>query len=130
MEDNLIITKEKTNTSYLVKGFAFSIICTLALLLIFSILLTYTNISEDIIPFSIIGISATSILIGSIVSTKKLNKNGLLNGGIVGIVHMILIYFSSSVLNTGFRMNFYTILMIVIGILCGIVGGIIGVNLK
>ena len=53
-----------------------------------------------------------------------------LNGGIIGLTYMLLIYVASSILNNGFMLNIYSIFMLVIGIAAGIVGGIVGVNMK
>ena len=58
-------------------GSGISFLISLVLLLAISIVLTYTNISENIITVSVIVISALSILIGSIISALNINKNGI-----------------------------------------------------
>lgn len=63
-------------------------------------------------------------------TTSSIKKNGILNGGIIGLTYMLLIYLTSSILNSGFMLNIYSIFMIIIGIAAGMVGGIVGVNLK
>ena len=59
---------------------------------------------------------------------KSINKNGMMNGAIIGGTYVILLYLISSLLNTGFALNIYTIIMIISGIISGIIGGILGVN--
>ena len=71
------------------KGIGISLITTLVLLLIFSIILTYTNIQENVINPVIMMITAISILIGSSIGNIKIRKNGLLNGGIIGIGYIL-----------------------------------------
>ena len=110
------------------KGLIFSFVITLISIFIFAIVLTYSDISESIIPIVIIVLTFISILIGSIISMRKITKNGMLNGGIIGGIYVILLYLISSILNTGFTFNIYTIVMIIAGIVSGIIGGIIGVN--
>ena len=117
------------NLLKILKGSIISIIISMILLLILSIILTYTNVSENIIPTSIIAIAAVSILIGSILSTMNIKKNGLFNGAIVGGIYIILIYILSSIAITGFTFNAKTVIMLVSSILAGIIGGIIGVNI-
>lgn len=107
-------------------GIAFLI--TLISLLIVSIILTYTNVSENIITVAVIVISALSIFIGSIISAVNINKNGILNGSLVGAIYMITIYLLSSIFVSGFGMNIQAIVMIIASIIAGMVGGIIGVN--
>ena len=118
--DNLILK--------ILKGIMVSFIITLISIFIFAILLTYTNISEKVIPLVIIGITSISILIGTMMEVRKITKNGMVNGGIIGGIYVVILYLISSILSTGFTLNMYTTLMITIGILSGIIGGIIGIN--
>ena len=110
----------------ILKGLLISIAVSLIGIFIFSILLTYTNISENTIPIVIIAISFISILIGATISTRKIHKNGMMNGGIIGGLYVSLLYLISSIINTGFAFNKYTIIMIIIGI----IGGLIGRNFR
>lgn len=112
------------------KGVGISIITTFILLIIFSILLTYTNISENTITPVIIIVTAISILMGSSIGNLKMQKNGILNGGTVGGIYIILLYLISSLLNWNFGLNLQSIIMITVGIIFGILGGIVGVNKK
>lgn len=121
-EENIIIN--------VLKGAGISLLMTVILLIIFSLLLTYTNIQENVINPVIIMITAVSILIGSSIGIGKMKRDGLINGAIVGVVYMIVIYLISSILNWKFKLNIQSIIMIGIGIAFGILGGIIGVNRK
>lgn len=117
-------------TKNIVKGVGISLLLTVILLIIFSLILTYTNISENTINPVIMIITALSILIGSSLSNTKIKKNGLMNGVIIGGIYILLLYIVSSLLNWKFSLNIQSMLMIVIGIVFGILGGIIGVNKK
>ena len=119
----------KTFTN-IAKGVVISLITTFILLLIFSAILTYTQVSEEVINPVIIVITAISILIGSSIGNVKIRKNGLMNGAIIGGAYIIIIYFISSILNWRFGLEPQSIIMIVIGMIFGILGGIIGVNKK
>ena len=120
MKDNTIMN--------LAKGIGISLIVTVVLLMIFSVLLAYTNISETVISPVIMVITAISILIGSSIVNIKIKKNGLINGGIIGGSYILTIYLISSLLNWKFTLNLQSIIMIVLAIAFGILGGIIGVN--
>ena len=110
------------------KGVLISLIFTIIFLIIFSTLLTYTNVSEKLITPVIIVITAISIFIGSTIGNLKMNKNGLINGGAIGGIYLISIYIISSIISQNFTLNMQSIIMIIIGIICGMFGGIIGVN--
>lgn len=118
------------NLKRIIKGSVFSILLTIVLLFIFSILLTYTNINENITPIVLITITALSILIGSIMSSLHISKNGIVNGALVGIIYIAFIYLLSSIIIGNFSLNTYSLIMIIASILAGAIGGIIGINQK
>ena len=121
-EKNIIFIK-------IIKEVGISIIFTLICLTIFSALLTYTNLSESLIQPVVISVTGISIFVGSFFATRKVKKNGIIKGIAVGLIYIILIYLISSVVNNAnFALNIGSIVMMVIGILCGAIGGIIGVN--
>ena len=125
MEENV-----SKNFSKIIKGVIISLIFTLIFLFIFSILLTYTNISEKFMTPVIVIITAISIFIGSTIENLKMKKNGLINGAMIGGIYLISIYLISSVINKNFSMTKESIIMISVGIICGMFGGIIGINKK
>lgn len=123
---------EKNNTILnIFKGVIISVIFTAICLFIFSCLLVYTSINEDLIQPVVIVITAISILLGSSIGNRKASKNGILNGALVGGIYILLIYIISSIDNGGnFALNLQSIIIIIAGVIAGMVGGIIGVNIK
>lgn len=109
-----------TNFTNILKGVGISIITTIILLLIFSIVLTYTNISENAIEPVIITLTAVSILIGSSIGSIKIKRNGILNGAIIGGIYFIVIYLMSSLINLNFTLSIKSMILILIGIAFGI----------
>lgn len=118
------------NIKVIIKGSIISFISLLIFLLIFSILLTYTNLEESTIPIATIIINTISILIGSSIATIHIKKNGIINGIVIGFIYMLLIYLISGILNSDFALPLQSILIILFGIIAGGIGGIIGVNIK
>lgn len=124
-------TFEKNNVFLkILKGVGISIAFTLICLTIFSALLTYTNLSESLIQPVVISVTGISILLGSFFAARKVGKNVIIKGVSVGLIYILLIYVISSVANGGsFALTIGSIIMFLIGILCGAIGGIIGVNI-
>lgn len=120
----------KKNAKCILKGMCISIIFTLIFLLIYSIILTYTDISEQWTSPIIIVLTAISILIGSSISNIQLRKNGIINGVIISVAYFLTIYFISSLITRNFQINTQMLITIGIGIIFGIIGGILGVNKK
>lgn len=127
--ENMQISENKPIINIL-KGVGISLISTFILLIIFSIILTYTNVQENTINAVIMIVTAISILIGSSLGNIKIRKNGLINGGLIGGIYILTIYLISSILNWRFSLNIESIIMIIVAIIFGIIGGIIGVNKK
>ncbi len=124
------INSEDTKSNFIrvIKGSAFAVVLTLILLLIYSAFLTYTKLNESTMPVFIIGITAISILIGSLMSSVNIRKNGIVNGALVGLIYIVVIYLVSSIATKTFSLNMYSIIMIIISTVAGAIGGIIGVN--
>lgn len=124
-------TKEKNNSLLkIIKGSIISIITTMIFLTIFAILLTYTEISENTIFPVVLVISGVSILIGSSITTRKLKKQGMINGGLIGLVYILFIYVISSLFTMQFNLNTNSIIMLSVCVIVGMIGGIIGINMK
>jgi len=113
-----------------IKGTIISIVTTLLLFLVFAAILTYTNISETTIFPVIVVITGISILLGSSLGNIKIRKNGLLNGGLIGLIYMLVLYFISSCFLGDFSLNSNSFILIIAAILAGMLGGIIGVNIS
>ena len=120
--------EENKTVIQILKGIGISLVTTLILLVIFALILTYTQVEEKTINPVIIIITALSILIGSSIVNIKIKKNGLINGAIIGGAYMLIIYLISSILNWKFGLTAQSIIMITVGMFFGILGGILGVN--
>lgn len=127
------MNKYDTSRSYgvtLGKSLIISFITTLILFLIFTVVLTYTKMSEGMIPIIDSIILIVSITLGAIYKSINSEKRGFLNGGIVGLIYILLLILISSIFMKNFQFTSYTLTKIFIGILTGVVAGMIGVNLK
>ena len=112
----------------IIKGVIIAFLFTIFALIIFSIVLVYTNISEQTIAPVIITVTGISMLVGSSIATRKLKNNGLLNGATIGFIYMMILYLISSIANSDFSITSLTIIILLAGIIGGIIGGVIGVN--
>lgn len=116
------------NIKKIIIGSGISIIITIIGLIIFASLLTYTSIAESTIPTVTILITIISILIGSSICMSTVRKNGIVNGVMISLIYIGVIYILSSVIEGDFSLNLKSIIMIIGAVIAGAVGGIIGVN--
>ncbi len=128
----MVNVKENNSNGIIIilKGSLISIIATIVLLMIFAVVLTYSNINENSIPTVIIVATALCILIGSQIASSKIKRNGIVNGVLVGAIYTLALYLISSIISKNFSINIYSIIMMATSIVIGGIGGIIGVNKK
>lgn len=113
----------------IMKGVLLAYFITFILLLIYSGILTYTSVPESSIPTCAFAISMISVFTASSIMVIKVKEKGLKNGGLIGLIYILLLYILSSITSTGFGLTTFSIATIIFNILLGMVGGIIGVNL-
>ena len=124
-------TKEKNNNMVkIIKGSIIAMIITIIALTIYAAILAYTSVSETTMVPVVLTITGISILIGSSMSSISIKKQGIMNGGFVGLIYIIFLYVLSSIISVGFELNMNANIMLVVAILTGMIGGIIGVNMK
>lgn len=120
--DNLFIN--------ILKGVLISFAITTILFLVFSLLLSLTDLSENTITPVIIVVTGISILIGSSITCIKIKKKGMIIGGIIGVIYFSLLYIISSILSNNYSINMSSLAMMIVSFLSGVVGGIIRVNIN
>ena len=123
-------SNKNSNFINVARGSIIAITITLACLVIFSVILANTEVAESTINPVIILVTAVSIFVGSIMSVSRISKRGIINGGIVGMIYFLAIYILSGIVNSNFSINISGIILIICGILAGMLGGIVGVNIK
>ncbi len=123
-------SKEVNYPITLLKGVVLSFSATLVLIVLMSIILTYSNLSEGVIPVINSIIMILSIALGSIYMSLKVNKKGWLNGAVVGLLYIIILIIIGSIFIDTFKLDSFILLRSVISIITGIVGGMIGINLR
>ena len=129
MED---ITKEKSNSNLIkiIKGSAIAIVLSLMFLTIYAAILSFTSVAETTMVPVVLVLTGISILIGSSMSSISIKKQGIINGGLVGLIYVLFLYIVSSIAGIGFGLNMNAIIMLIVGIITGMIGGVIGVNIK
>ena len=113
----------------IVKNVIFTYVITLILFLIYSFVLEFTSVPESSIPTVTFVVSIISVFIGSSMTVIKIKENGLINGGLVGMIYILLVYLIISISTSNFSVTGYAFSMIIFNIIIGMIGGIIGVNM-
>ena len=107
-----------------------SYIIAIVLLSLVSVVFAYTNINDSLINIFVFVIIVITNLIGSTLTSRKIKKRGLIIGLIFGIIYFLIIYMLSVIFYTGFFVNKAVGLYLLISSISGMVGGIVGVNIR
>ena len=121
--------KKKNKFLEMVKWVFIAYLITIVLIAVYSLILAYTDVPEGTIPTVVLLISIVSVLVSSSLAVKKIKQKGLINGAIIGMLYVMFLYILSSIFITGFSLTAYSIAMILLCGLVGIIGVIIGGNM-
>lgn len=110
------------------KGIIWALGLTLVLLTVSSLIITYTPVSESVIPVLSMLCAVVSVAIGGMVSAKTASSKGYLKGALCGITYILVLYIIASLVSEQVSFTSHTLVMFVIGIIVGALGGIMGIN--
>lgn len=113
-----------------VKAIFAACIFAVLIFIIMALIITYTNISESIIPMVASIVMIISCLICGIYTGSKQKRKGWLKGALAGLIYAILIIFMSWILIKDFTIGTNVLFKTLISTITGGIGGMIGVNLK
>ncbi len=128
-------TKKETRTnasvfSSVLKGVGISYIITCIIFIVYALLLTYTDVSEQYISLVAIICTAISCAVGGFVSALKMDNNGLLWGVITGVIYMAILFVINKLAGSEGGGVISKVTMLVCAMASGGVGGIVGINKK
>lgn len=112
------------------KGILISYVITIPMFMLFALLLTNINFPERLTTPAVVITTVVSVLFAGSTATRDAKNKGWLNGGLVGLLYMLVLYLVSSLVLNNFIIDKYVLTMTFIGILTGAIGGIVGINLK
>ena len=118
----------KIDVTDVLKAVLFATLISLAMVLIFAIVIRFANVENKVIMPVNIAIKILSLLIGVMLAFKN-PQNGLVKGAISGLVYMLFTFLIFSALTAFKDVSFSWIDLITLPI-AGAISGIITVNIK
>ena len=130
METIALKSNKKEFWLHIIKAVLIAISFSLVCILVFALIVRFTNIPDKIImPINQV-IKIISIFLGCFFILRKANTKGLLKGLVVGFIYTIFAYVIFSLLSRTFTFNFTLFNDVVFGTVIGGLCGIISVNLQ
>ena len=118
----------KTDVTDVLTAVLFATLISLALVLIFAIVIRFANVENKVIMPVNVAIKILSLLVGVLLAFKN-PQNGLVKGAISGLLYMLFTFLIFSALN-GFKDVTFSWIDLITLPIAGAISGIIKVNLK
>ncbi len=115
---------------FMLKAVVISYIISLVLLFVASLIATYYAFSDNAIRISANIVTALGTLAAGFASGRHFSGKGIFFGAGTGIIYTLLLSIVGNIFSGSINLGSSLITALIIGILCGAVGGIAGINTK
>lgn len=119
-----------TKTIHILKGLGYAYIITLIVLLIYNLLLTYTDIPADSVSMVTSFITTISAACGGFYACRHIKEKGLIYGFIVGISYIVLLIIMFYLAKEKYIFDITLLYKAILVSIAGGIGGVLGVNFK
>ena len=119
------------NFRYAFKGVLFAYVLSVVLLLISSVLITYSPIPDSFIGVIVKIIIAVAVVFAGFMAAKRSPRSqGWITGAVTGLLYSVVLYCIGSLATVNFAVTGSTVLSVVLGFVFGAAGGIWAKNTR
>lgn len=120
----------KSPLTAMLKGIIISYVLTAAVFLIYALLITYTDASEDYISTTALITTVIACIICGFITARSAESRGLIWGILSGLLYAVILLLTAFALIPGFMPTAKFGAAVILALAGGGLGGIIGINLK
>ncbi|MBO5364322.1 MAG: TIGR04086 family membrane protein [Clostridia bacterium] len=130
------MAKEATENSkffdvaYGLKNILFCFLATGILLALGAVIATYLSMSDGMTELLVMIMTAACVFFGGFRAAGHAGRQGLLQGAVLGLVYMAILSLAGMLVYGEWSMSGASLISILLGVLCGAIGGMLGVNRK
>ena len=107
-----------------------SVVLAVLLTCLFSVMLhMMSGIPYDVIDYVMVAIEGFSVLIGAYIACVIVKSKGLIIGALCGAISLLIVFAVGMSMSKN-NIGLLTIIRSIVMLLCGVIGGIMGVNRK
>jgi len=129
-ENKLISEENGSPLLYLLKGTSIAYAVTLIVFIVYAIILTYTNATEENLSTVIMITVVVSVLISGFDTARGVKNKGLIWGLIAGFLYSAIMIIVGFCIVPDYKLSATSLINLVLGLAGGGFGGIIGINTK
>ncbi len=115
---------------FMLKTVAISYIISILLIFVAALVATYQAMSDMGICVMANIVTALGTIFAGFMAGRHFDSKGILYGAGCGIIYSIILCIIGNIVSAGFSMGMSFVTALIIGTLCGAVGGIAGINTK
>lgn len=112
------------------KGLLLAYLITSAVLIIYALLLTYTQLSDKNNAAVVLAALALSLILGGAFSAASAGQRGMLCGALTGVLYVAVMVGLGFFIVPQYCLGTKTLVCLLLGIASGGLGGVIGVNIN
>lgn len=114
----------------IVKTVITAFLVTVILMAVLALVVCYTPLPEETVTGCVYVLNYLSVFAAGLLSAAKTGKKGFLTGAVSGGLYMLLVYLLGCVLFGGISFTTSTAKSVGFCALCGMAGGIVGINIS
>jgi putative membrane protein (TIGR04086 family) len=112
----------------LVSGVLVGYAITCIIFLAYSMLITYTSLSEDNMSLVVAGVTLVSVIVAGFDAARGADNKGWLWGILAGLVYAVILLIIMALVLRGLTFDSHIVTILVLSIAGGGLGGVIGIN--
>lgn len=116
--------------AYAAKNLIISYLSTVVLLFIVAAAAIYLTVPESLLDLLVSVSTGICVMWGGFRAARHFGRQGLLCGALSGVFYMLLLYVAGSLILGSFSFEIPVLFSVALGVGCGAIGGIVGVNTK
>jgi len=113
----------------LLRGTVIAVLASLALVLIFALVVNLTDVPEVVIAPVNQAIKIISVLLGCLIGIKE-KKQGVFKGALIGLTYTFLSILIFGLISNTIKFNAMSLIDVALGIVIGAISGVIAVNVR
>lgn len=114
----------------LASGILMACAVTIIVFIGYSLLITYSGVTEKNIPVVVVITSIASVIIAGFDAARGAEKNGWLWGIVAGVIYAVILLLVGFAVSKGIRFDSRTVTLLAVSIAGGGLGGVLGINVK
>ena len=113
---------------FMLKAVVIAYAASVVLLVMVALIATFQSMSDKGISIMVNMVTALGVAMCGFLNGRRSGRGGMIAGAISGVVYTLLLCLIGNLASQNFSFGINTITAQIIGVVCGAVGGIIGIN--